>query len=85
MVSRPDDCDAADEDGRGGNVYKVHRVGLGAFALTAVSVTFVGAGVAAADDYSGKSYSDASSHQRRGQKAVIASSVGDAVDQADCV
>lgn len=65
---------------------KVIGRGLGAFALTAVSVTFVGAGVAAADDYAGKSYSDASSAiSGAGQKAVIASSVGDAVDQSDCV
>lgn len=65
---------------------KVIGVGLGALALSAVSITFFGTGVASADDYAGKSYSDASSAiSGAGQKAVIASSVGDAVDQADCV
>ncbi|WP_328356394.1 hypothetical protein OG976_00490 [Mycobacterium sp. NBC_00419] len=75
------------EMGTGGtHVNKVIGLGLGAFALTAVSVTFVGTGVAAADDYAGKSYSDASSAiSGAGQKAVIASSVGDSVGEGDCV
>lgn len=61
-------------------------LGLGVVALGATSITFLGAGVAAADDYAGKSYSDASSAiSGAGQKAVIASSVGDAVGQSDCV
>lgn len=61
-------------------------LGLGAVALSATSITLVGAGAASADDYAGKSYSDASSAiSGAGQKAVIASSVGDGVSQADCV
>ncbi len=65
---------------------KVIGLGVGAVALSAVSAGFFGTGVAAADDYAGKSYSDASSAiSGAGEKAVIATSVGDAVDQADCV
>ncbi|WP_099248489.1 hypothetical protein [Mycobacterium sp. shizuoka-1] len=61
------------------------RLGLGALALGAVSLTF-GTAVAQADDYAGQSYSDASSAiSGAGEKAVIATSVGDAVSQADCV
>lgn len=42
--------------------------------------------VAQADDYAGKSYADASAAiSSAGQKAVIASSVGDGVSQSDCV
>lgn len=73
--------------GKGDNVSKLIAFGLGTVALSAASITFVGAGVAAAaDDYSGKSYSDAASAiSGAGQKAVIAASVGDAVSQSDCV
>ncbi|GAY15876.1 hypothetical protein MSZK_26020 [Mycobacterium sp. shizuoka-1] len=50
-----------------------------------MSLTF-GTAVAQADDYAGQSYSDASSAiSGAGEKAVIATSVGDAVSQADCV
>jgi hypothetical protein len=61
-------------------------LGSGVVALAATSITFFGSGVAAADDYAGKSYSDASSAiSSAGQKAVIAGSVGDAVSQGDCM
>jgi hypothetical protein len=61
------------------------RLGLCALGLGAMTITF-GPGVALADDYAGKSYSDASSAiSGAGQKAVIATSVGDGVSQGDCV
>lgn len=64
---------------------KLVRVGLGVIGLGAMSLT-LGSGVALADDYAGKSYSDASSAiSGAGQKAVIASSVGDSLSQGDCV
>ena len=65
---------------------KLIALGLGAVALGAASITFLGAGVAAADDYAGKSYADASSAiSGAGQKAVIAASFGSGVSQSDCV
>ncbi|EHB47763.1 hypothetical protein MycrhDRAFT_5889 [Mycolicibacterium rhodesiae JS60] len=64
---------------------KLIRLGLGALGVGAMSLTF-GSGVAQADDYAGQSYSDASSAiSGAGQKAVIATSVGDGVSQGDCV
>jgi hypothetical protein len=63
-------------------------IGLGAGALgaAAVSMALFGTGVAAADDYAGKSYSDASSALSDASlKGVIASRVGDAVAEGDCV
>ena len=64
---------------------KLIRIGLGALGLGAMSITF-GSGVALADDYAGQSYSDASSAiSGAGNKAVIATSVGDGVSQGDCV
>ena len=65
---------------------KLIALGLGAVALSAASITVFGAGVANADDYSGKSYSDASSAiSSAGKKAVIASSSGNQLSQADCI
>ncbi|WP_179472017.1 hypothetical protein [Mycolicibacterium vinylchloridicum] len=64
---------------------KLIRLGLGALGVGAMSLTF-GSGVAQADDYAGQSYSDASSAiSGAGEKAVIATSVGDGVNQGDCV
>ncbi|WP_445165332.1 hypothetical protein ACTXG7_15520 [Mycolicibacterium sp. Dal123E01] len=61
------------------------RLGLSALGLGAMSITF-GSGVALADPYAGESYSDASSAiTGGGQKAVIATSVGDGVNHGDCV
>ena len=65
---------------------KLIALGLGSVALSMASIAFFGAGVAAADDYAGQSYSDASSAiSGAGKKAVIATSVGSGVGQADCV
>ena len=54
--------------------------------MMAVSMAFFGSGVAAADDYSGQTYSDASKAiSDAGQKAVIASRVGDTLSDDDCI
>ena len=53
---------------------------------TAVSMAFLGTGVAAADDYSGQTYADASkSISDAGKKAVIASRAGDTLADDDCI
>jgi hypothetical protein len=53
---------------------------------TAVSIAFLGTGTAAADDYAGKTYGDASSAiSDAGKKAVIASRVGDTLSDDKCV
>ena len=65
---------------------KLIALRLGTAALGAASITFLGAGVAAADDYAGQSYSDAASAiSGAGDKAVIVASVGDSVSQSNCV
>jgi hypothetical protein len=57
--------------------------GVGAMA---VSMTFLGSGVAVADDYSGQTYSDASKAiSDAGKKAVIASRAGDTLSDDDCI
>jgi hypothetical protein len=64
---------------------------LGVYAITvvgatAVSMAFFGSGVAAADDYSGQTYGDASKAiSDAGKKAVIASRAGDTLTDDDCV
>ena len=56
---------------------KLIVAGAGAFGLAAASLALFGAGVAAADDYAGQSYSDASSAASdAGLTVVIASRVG---------
>ncbi|WP_435405467.1 hypothetical protein [Mycolicibacterium komossense] len=58
---------------------------LGVPAAALAALAFSG-GVAAADDYAGQSYSDASAAiSSAGQKVVIASTVGDQDAQGDCV
>jgi hypothetical protein len=57
-----------------------------AVGATAVSMAFFGTGVAAADDYAGQTYSDASSAiSDAGKKAVIASRAGDTLADDDCI
>jgi hypothetical protein len=64
---------------------------FGVYATTAVgamavSMAFFGSGVAAADDYSGQTYSDASKAiSDAGKKAVIASRAGDTLSDDDCI
>jgi len=62
-------------------VYATTAVGA-----TAVSMAFFGTAVAAADDYAGQTYSDASSAiSNAGKKAVIASRAGDTLGDGDCI
>jgi hypothetical protein len=64
---------------------------LGVYAVTVmgaatVSMAFLGTGVAAADDYAGQTYGDASSAiSGAGKKAVIASRIGDTLSDDKCV
>lgn len=63
---------------------KIIVIGAGAAASFAMSA-LIGSGVAAADDYAGQSYSDASSAaSSAGQTVVIASRVGDKESEGDC-
>jgi hypothetical protein len=62
-------------------VYAATAVGA-----TAVSMAFFGSGVAAADDYAGQKYSDASSAiSSAGMKPVVASRAGDTLSDDECV
>jgi len=62
-------------------VYAISAVGA-----TAVSMAFFGSGVAAADDYSGQTYGDASKAiSDAGKKAVIASRAGDTLADDECI
>jgi len=66
-------------------VKKLMVFGSGAIGALALSTVF-GTGVAAADDYAGQKYSDASSAASdAGQTVVVAARVGDKVSQDDCV
>jgi hypothetical protein len=52
----------------------------------AVSMAFFGTGVAAADDYTGQTYGDASTAiSDAGKKAVVASRTGDTLSDDQCV
>jgi len=56
-----------------------------AVAASALTALF-GTGVAAADDYAGQTYADASSAAGdAGQTVIVASRVGDKVSQDDCI
>ncbi|MDT5208833.1 MAG: hypothetical protein QOF67_1248 [Mycobacterium sp.] len=57
-----------------------------AVGATAVSMAFFGTGIAAADDYAGQTYGDASSAiSKAGKKAVVASRSGDTLSDDQCV
>ena len=61
-------------------------LGVGAVGAAAVSMLALSSGIASADDYAGKSYSDVSSAlSDAGQTGVIATRVGDTVSDDDCV
>ena len=65
---------------------KLGVYGIAAVSATAVSMAFFGSGVAAADDYSGQTYGDASKAiSDAGKKAVIASRAGDTLADDDCI
>ena len=58
----------------------------GAFAVTAGLSMIFGQGIAAADDYAGQKYSDATSKLSDANlKGVIATRAGDILDDADCI
>lgn len=62
-------------------VYAISAVGA-----TAVAMAFLGSGVAAADDYTGETYGDASKAiSDAGKKAVIASRAGDTLSDDQCI
>ena len=62
-------------------VYATTAVGA-----AAVSMAFFGSGVAAADDYAGQTYGDASKAiADAGKKAVVASRAGDTLADDECV
>jgi hypothetical protein len=66
-------------------VKKLIVVGAGAIGALAVS-TLLGGGVAAADDYAGQSYADASAAAgEAGQTVVVAGRVGDKKADDDCI
>jgi hypothetical protein len=57
-----------------------------AIGASTVSMAFFGTGIAAADDYAGQTYGDASKAiSDAGQKAVVASRAGDTLSDDDCV
>ena len=64
---------------------KLIVVGSGAIGALALS-TLLGGGIAAADDYAGLTYSDASSAASdSGATVVVAARVGDKLDEGDCL
>jgi hypothetical protein len=68
----------------GAMVNKLILIGTGAVSAFAISAV-LGSGVAAADDYAGQKYSDASSAaSKAGQTVVVAARVGDKESQDDC-
>ena len=65
---------------------KLIVLGTGSVATAAAAMALFGAGTAAADDYAGQTYADASSAASdAGQTVVIASRVGDFLAQDDCL
>ena len=64
---------------------KLLVIGSGAACAFAVSA-LLGTGIAAADDYAGQSYSDASSAASdAGQTVIVAARVGDKVSEDECL
>ena len=61
-------------------------LGAGAAVAASACIALFGSGVAAADDYAGQTYADASSAASdAGLTVVVASRVGDKVPQDDCI
>jgi hypothetical protein len=61
-------------------------LGAGAAIAASACMALFGSGVAAADDYAGQTYADASAAASdAGQTVVVASRVGDKVSQDDCL
>jgi hypothetical protein len=69
----------------GANVKNLIVIGSGAACAFAISAA-LGTGVAAADDYAGQTYADASSAASdAGESVVIAAKVGDQVSEDECL
>jgi hypothetical protein len=67
------------------HVKKLIVIGSGAIGALALS-TLLGGGVAAADDYAGQTFSDASSAASdAGQTVVVAARTGDTLEEGDCL
>jgi hypothetical protein len=65
---------------------KLSAYAAGALGATTVSIAFFGTGVAAADDYAGQTYSDASAAiSDAGKKAVVTTRSGDSLPDDKCV
>jgi hypothetical protein len=65
---------------------KLSVYAAGTLGATAVSIVCFGTGVAAADDYAGQTYADASAAiSDAGQKAVISTRSGDSLPDDKCV
>src|ERR1700712_5620765 len=65
---------------------KLAQRAVAAVGVTAASMAIFGAGLASADDYAGQTYADASKALGDAKlKGVIASQVGDALSQDQCV
>jgi hypothetical protein len=60
--------------------------GIGAVGAAAAAVAMFGMGIAAADDYAGQTYADASSAASdAGQTVIVANRVGDKLPQDECI
>jgi hypothetical protein len=67
-------------------VKRIMVLGAGSVGTAAAAVALFGTGIAAADDYAGQTYADASSAASdAGLTVVIASRVGDFLEQDDCI
>ena len=65
---------------------KLIVLGTGSVGTAAAAMALFGTGIAAADDYAGQTYADASSAASdAGQTVVVASRVGDWLAQDDCI
>jgi hypothetical protein len=61
-------------------------LGAGAAVAASACIALFGSGVAAADDYAGQTYADASAAaSEAGQTVVVAARVGDKLSQDDCL
>jgi hypothetical protein len=61
-------------------------LGAGAAVAASACMALFGSGIAAADDYAGQTYADASAAaSEAGQTVVVASRVGDKLSQDDCI
>jgi hypothetical protein len=65
---------------------KKHVLGVGAVASAAAAMAMFGTATAAADDYVGQTYADASeAMDEEGLDPIVASRIGDKLEQDDCI